>query len=328
MKRKEFISKSLIGMAGLSLGPEMFANNISLPIEVPQIKSSIGKLNQTKIKICIFSKQLQWLNYKDMANAVAEMGYDGIDLTVRADGHVLPERVEEDLPKAVDAAKKAGIEIMMISTDITNACDTKTDRVLKTAAALGIRHYRTNGLNYQKSLDIPDNIEKIKKDFKGLSEINEKYGVRSDYLNHSEEGFGASIWDLWLTLKDLNPEYIGSQYDIKHATIAGAHSWPIGFKLIHKYIRTMVIRDFKWEKINNRWEIKPVAIGQGMVDFEKYFKLVKEFGISGPISVMCDYDLGGAENGAKSLTIPGKNVLDAMSKDLISLKNRMELIGL
>ncbi|PKQ45377.1 sugar phosphate isomerase/epimerase family protein [Confluentibacter flavum] len=328
MKRKEFISTSLLGVVGLSSGQNFFTK-IKAPFEKSSISNlQLGKLDEEKMKICIFSKQLQWLNYQDMAYAVAEMGYDGIDLTVRDNGHVLPERVEEDLPKAVDAAKSAGIEIMMISTDIINANEPKAERILKTAAGLGIHHLRTNGLNYQPDLDIPCNIEKIKQDFIGLSEINKKYGVRSDYLNHSGEGFGSSLWDLWLTLKDLNHEYIGSQYDIKHATISGAHSWPTSFKLIHKYVRTMVVRDFRWEKIGNKWEVIPVAIGEGMVDFDNYFKLVKKYEIKGPISVMCDYNLGGAENGSKSLMIPEKDVLDAMRKDLLSLKSKLELAGI
>jgi hypothetical protein len=55
----------------------------------------------------VFSKCLQWLDYPGMAGITAEAGFDGVDLTVRAGGHVLPERVEEDLPKAVEAAEPA-----------------------------------------------------------------------------------------------------------------------------------------------------------------------------------------------------------------------------
>ena len=51
-----------------------------------------------KLKICVFSKHLQWANVKEAAAVAKEIGYDGIDLTVRAGGHVLPERVEADLP--------------------------------------------------------------------------------------------------------------------------------------------------------------------------------------------------------------------------------------
>ena len=62
-----------------------------------------------RLKIHIFSKHLQFLNYQDLAEAAAEMGFDGIDLTVRPKGHVLPERVESDMPKAVEAMRKVGL---------------------------------------------------------------------------------------------------------------------------------------------------------------------------------------------------------------------------
>ena len=56
----------------------------------------------------MFSKTLHWISdYQILANTVAEMGFDGIDLTVRPEGHVLPEKVILDLPKAVQAAKIA-----------------------------------------------------------------------------------------------------------------------------------------------------------------------------------------------------------------------------
>src|SRR2546423_1681783 len=61
--------------------------------------SSIFHSNvESRLKIHIFSKHLQFLNYNDLAEAAVEMGFDGIDLTVRPKGHVLPERVETDLP--------------------------------------------------------------------------------------------------------------------------------------------------------------------------------------------------------------------------------------
>jgi sugar phosphate isomerase/epimerase len=94
----------------------------------------------------------------------------------------------------------------------------------------------------------------------------------------------------------------------------------VTFKLLHKYIKTLCIRDFRWEKKDNKWDIQPVPLGEGMVDFKKYFAIIKQFRIEGPISLMCDYDLGGAQNGERKLTRPGKEVLQAMKNDLASLK--------
>src|SRR5262245_36164496 len=62
-------------------------------------------------KFCAFEKPLQFLNYDELAEVLAELGFDGIEATVRPGGHVLPERVEDDLPRFVEALKKRGLEI-------------------------------------------------------------------------------------------------------------------------------------------------------------------------------------------------------------------------
>lgn len=306
MNRKDFISSSALATAGVAIPFSSFASSFFPKTE--------------KMKICIFSKQLQWLDYKDMASAVADMGFDGIDLTVRANGHVLPDRVQEDLPKAVDAAAKAGIKILLISTDIQDDKSPQAETILKTASDLGIRYYRSGGLNFKKEISVEKNLEQIKEKFLSLQQLNKKYKLHSDYLNHSGEGFGATLWDLWLTLRDLDPIYVGSQFDIKHASIDGPFSWPVTFKLLHKYIKTLCIRDFRWEKKDNKWDIRPVPLGEGMVDFNKYFGVIKQYQMEGPVSLMCDYDLGGAENGERKLSKPGKEVLQSMKKDLTTLQ--------
>ena len=54
---------------------------------------------------CLFSKHLPDLGWSDLGRAVKESGFDGVDLTVRAKGHVLPERAAADLPRAIDAIR-------------------------------------------------------------------------------------------------------------------------------------------------------------------------------------------------------------------------------
>ena len=80
----------------------------------------LAPLLKTKsdIEVHLFSKHLQFLDSNEMAAATAEMGFDGLDLTVRPKGHVLPERVADDLPKAVEAMKKYDLHPKMMTTNI------------------------------------------------------------------------------------------------------------------------------------------------------------------------------------------------------------------
>ena len=44
------------------------------------------------------------------------MGFNGVDLTVRPNGHVIPESVRDDLPRAIADIKKGGSYCTMITT--------------------------------------------------------------------------------------------------------------------------------------------------------------------------------------------------------------------
>ena len=85
-------------------------------------------------QLVVFSKHLPDLNYEDLGKTAKELGFDGVDLTVRPKGHVLPERVAEDLPRAVDTLRKHGLTVPMITTELTSATDPAAIPTLRTAA--------------------------------------------------------------------------------------------------------------------------------------------------------------------------------------------------
>jgi len=297
----------------------------ALSLPGASIKSNISGTQasiQKHMKVCIFSKHLQWLNYQDMAETAADIGFDGVDLSVRPGGHVLPENVQVDLPKATEAAKKAGIEITMITTAITDPRDSHTESILKTASELGIRYYRMGYFRYEDSKSIPSKLAEVKSIIGDLAAMNKHYGVYGGYQNHAGSNYvGAAVWDLWQLLKDLDRQWIGCQFDIRHATVEGGTAWPIHFRLLSDYIKMIAVKDFRWVKTDQTWKIENCPLGEGMVDFTGYFKMLKQAKISGPISLHLEYPLGGADKGAKELTIKKEEVLAAMRRELKVLRS-------
>lgn len=244
-------------------------------------------------KIIVFSKQLEWIDdYDRLCAVVAEIGFDGLELTVRPDGHVLPERVEEDLPDAAEAAARAGIEITMITTNITDPRDDFAERILETAGRLGIATYRMGGLSYHDSKSIDESLSEYKALFRELADMNRHFGIYGVYQNHAGSSrVSASVWDLWVLLKDLDPTWIGCQYDTRHSQLEGGSWWPIGLRLIHDYVRTTVVKDYKWIEGGDGRRIQNCPIGEGVVDLDNYFALVKQLDIRGPISLHFPYPL-------------------------------------
>jgi L-ribulose-5-phosphate 3-epimerase len=271
-------------------------------------------------KIHIFSKHLQFLNYQDMADVAKELGFDGIDLTVRPKGHVLPEKVETDLPLAVEAMKKAGFAPSLFCTAVEDATNPTDHKVLTTAAKLGFKYYRMNWYRYNDQKTIPQALEEFSDKVTGLSELNAKLGITGCYQNHAGVMVGASMFEIWAMLQKANQQHMGAQYDIRHAIVEGGLSWQTGLNLIRHNIKTIVLKDATWENKNGKTTLQNVPLGQGMVDFDKYFKYIKKNNIQVPFCLHLEYPLGGANQGADKITVDKKVVFDAMKRDLAKAK--------
>ncbi|MCF2498486.1 sugar phosphate isomerase/epimerase family protein [Dyadobacter chenhuakuii] len=301
-RRNFLINSALAGAIAPVIADNAFAARADSAAEVP--------------KINIFSKHLHFLNYSDMADAAKELGFDGIDLTVRPKGHVLPENVENDLPKAAEAMKKAGFTPLMFCTAVEDATNPVDKKLLETASKLGFKYYRMNWYKYNEQQTIPQLLDQYKDKMAGLSQLNNQLGLVGCYQNHAGRLVGASMFEIWEILQKADPKSMGAQYDIRHATLEGGLSWQTGFNLIKPSIKTIVLKDFMWEKTNGKWGPKSVPLGEGMVDFKTYFKLLKDNKVDVPICLHLEYPLGGADQGADKITVDKKVVFDAMRRDL------------
>ncbi len=276
--------------------------------------------------IHVFSKPLHWLSHAETARLVASTGYGGIDYTVRvAQGHVLPERVQEDLPRAVDAAHAAGLKVEMITTDITSLRDKHAETLLRTAAKHGVKYYRLGNFNYDAKLGVVGTHEKLKPGLRELAALNASLGLHGAIQNHAGVRVGSPVWDLYELLRDLDPRGLGIQYDIRHAVVEGGQSWPLALKLLAPWIKCTDIKDFKWEQAPGKATIENVPMGEGIVPFDAYFKLVRELKISGPMSVHLEYapfERSKITEAEKRVQFPA-----LMKRDLAALQGYMAKAG-
>lgn len=307
INRRKFCKVSSASVAGVFFVNKTFSN--------------IFQKDFTLRPVCVFSKCLQFLDYDLLGEVIADIGFDGADLTVRPGGHVSPENVMRDLPRAYKALQKAGVDIPMLTTRIVNPTDKYTEHILGTAADLGIKYYRMGPFDYDHNKTIPQNIDYFRSELEKFEKINQNFGIHGAYQNHSGKRFGGPVWDLYYALKDINPNYMGVQYDIRHATVEGANSWVLGLKLLAPWIKTLDIKDFIWVKDEKgNWIIENVPLGKGMVDFEEYISEIDNLGIKGPFSIHYEYDLGGAEFGNKQITMDKNKIYEYLKNDLYYLK--------
>jgi sugar phosphate isomerase/epimerase len=308
MSRRDFTKLSAIVTAGVPLMG--FSNTLH----------NLTSKASDAIQVNLFSKHLQFLDYDEMSAAAADMGFNGLDLTVRPKGHVWPEKVVADLPKAVAAMKKYGLRPQLMTTNVWDSSSAVHKTVLEAASNLGFTHYRTDWLKYDEHKNLKDSQRLFGEQARALELVNKRFGIVGCYQNHAGKNVGAPIWDLSTILSAAANEFMGCQYDIRHAVVEGGTSWELGLRLIKPYVKSIVIKDFKWAKVNGKWKPVHVPLGEGMVDFNRYFSLLKAYDIQVPVSLHVEHDLGGAERGASTINISKKEVFLRIKKDLTFLK--------
>ena len=280
------------------------------------------------LKVAIFSKHLEFLQGEDLAAGAKEIGFDGIDLAVRKNGHVEPDRVRQDLPPLVALIRKHDLEVPMLTTDIVDADTPYANDILATMADLGIRYYRWGGMKWAEGTSLTQQIAAFKPRVAKLAALNANYQASAMYHTHSGAGLvGASIWDLHEILSGFDPKLVGVNYDVGHATIEGGlGGWIESFRITGDYLRGVAVKDFLWEKgADGKWNAVWKPLGQGMARFPRFFEMLSAARFAGPLQLHFEYSLGGAESGKKTgLTMSRAEIFAAMKRDVNTLRGYLK----
>ncbi|QDT13838.1 sugar phosphate isomerase/epimerase family protein [Planctomycetes bacterium K23_9] len=239
----------------------------------------------SKNKICVFTKPFNSLSFDELADKIAELGFDGIEAPIRKGGHIETQAIADELPKLVDALQKRNLEITLATSDINDPDDPLTQKFLRTLGTLGIQRYRMKYFHYDFDLSLEEQWQEWRPKLKQLAAMNHEYGVQGLYQNHAGTKYlGASIWDLREVMGDIEPTDLGVAFDIRHATAEGTSTWPVAFRAIQPNLGMVYVKDFA---IQNK-KVTNVPLGEGYVD-KSFFKMLAKTGYAGPISLHEEY---------------------------------------
>jgi sugar phosphate isomerase/epimerase len=315
MHRRQFLKSVPLALPVLSALPAFAAADEA---------SSKSKQAATPLadRICLFTDHLDDFGYAygDVARMLSQLKIAGPDLTVRPGGLVAPQRVVEELPKAVAACRDHGLRVPMISTGLTSAKDPVAANTLTTAGKLGIRYYKLGYYGYNDLTQWRQQLDATRKELEPLLELGHSAGMTAGFHNHSGPSVGGAIWDTWELLDGLDPKRVGFYFDPAQATIEGGnHAWKLGLARVAPRLVMLAIKDFIWEKSDGKWRTHWVPLGEGMVRWPEFFALVRKFTFEGPISLHIEYDPGGNTKTARF-----ENSLAAAERDLKFLRAQLQ----
>ena len=225
---------------------------------------------QAKSQYHLFSRSFGAMDYDRLSETAAAAGYDGIEWTVRPGGHVLPERVREDLPRAAAAARRQGLKNVMLVTGFDRGDAPHCGDLFRTAADCGFSKIRTGHQLYDEKRDLKWNIARIHSNFASFAALGEKTGVQAAFQNHDAWNaavFGSSVWDLGEATDGLDPRWMAVQFDVHHCFFQIRSAWMHGFDRVADRVGSLVLKDGFHGPSGGR---RNCPAGEGKVPFKAF----------------------------------------------------------
>jgi sugar phosphate isomerase/epimerase len=243
-----------------------------------------------------FTKSFQDMPIPDVCRAFQSIGLDGLDLTVRPKGHILPENAEQELPQACAAAKEAGVKILFLTTMIDEP-DKNAERILATAREQGIDRVKIGYYRYKTFGTLAQQLKETTKKIGKVAKLCQKYEVLPCVHVHSNAFIPSHGTQLYQLIQDYSPQEIGAYVDTLHMVKEGSgDGWRQGLDLLGPWIALCAVKNFAWERGDGRdkyghqkWEAKTVPVADGISPIPQFVDALRKLGYKGTFSLHSEF---------------------------------------
>lgn len=243
-----------------------------------------------------FTKSFQDMPIPDVCRAFQSIGLNGLDLTVRPKGHILPENAEQELPQACAAAKEAGVKILFLTTMIDEP-DKNAERILATAREQGIDRVKIGYYRYKTFGTLAQQLKETTKKIGKVAKLCQKYEVLPCVHVHSNAFIPSHGTQLYQLIQDYSPQEIGAYVDTLHMVKEGSgDGWRQGLDLLGPWIALCAVKNFAWERGDGRdkyghqkWEAKTVPVADGISPIPQFVDALRKLGYKGTFSLHSEF---------------------------------------
>jgi sugar phosphate isomerase/epimerase len=249
------------------------------------------------MELVMFSKMLKrtgGLSVAEAGNRIADLGFDGVDLTVRPGGHVDPEAAADRLPEAVATLEEKGLSVPMVTTSITGADEAHAEEIFAVADAEGVDYLKLGYWDCGGGGSVHDGIGAMRENVEGIREMAASYDVTPAVHTHSGDFLSANPALFWETLREGDPENLGIYVDPGHLTLEGGLSGrDMTIDLVGEYVTMVSVKDVGWFREESgdgvAWEHRMIPLDEGMVPWGSVFDTLRKVGFDGPVSIHSEY---------------------------------------
>jgi sugar phosphate isomerase/epimerase len=248
------------------------------------------------MRFVLFTDNLNALAVPELCVEAKRLGFDGLDLTLRPGGHVLPENAEVGLAEAKRAADAEGMTIPMVTTALTDTDSPHAEAVFAAAAHYGARRLKLGYWPYEPFGTVLKQIDDCRAKLDRLATLGERYGVLPCVHCHSGPILANGGPMLYLILRGFDPARVGAYADPMHMTVEGGLSgWEMGLDLLAPWLALVGVKNFRWaqdgrdDKGQARFRPEYVPLPDGQAPLPQFVARLKELKYDGVVSVHAEY---------------------------------------
>jgi hypothetical protein len=257
----------------------------------------------------------------EMAQTLDEIGLD-LELTLRKQGHITPEKAPDELPVMVAALAKKQRRILWVAMDTVRPDEPHWQQALRTAKQLGIPQYRHRGFQYVAGKPLKAQLANFHSMAKEFAAANKEIGIQAVYQIHAgKQMAGSAAWDLDILLGDIDPKYFGVAFDTQHVMMEQSLAWPNAVELLAPRTVALCVKSFQWEGDHT----VEVPLGQGRVKKDIVDQVIAAHGGPLPICIHIEHFLNSAGKLAPVPFAQRAKIVEAFRADARVLKGWLGL---
>ena len=259
--------------------------------------------------VCLYSQHLIKVEYEQLGMILKDLGFDGCNLAVIPGGHVPPEKAGSDLMRAVEAVAGIGLDVPILSTSANSAMDMNGRQLLAVAGFLQIPLVRSGAWHYGTG-DPEARATEVQREMLNFASICRAYNITLCLPNLTGDAVGAAVWDYSGMLRGVDPRIVGYDFDPGCALRAnGPEGAESAFRVALPRLKAVTASDVAWTKEGSQLKSAPCPLGEGSVDWPRFFAALAKAKFVGPITLEMRYNPA--------------NELPAMRKDLDFLRKQI-----
>jgi sugar phosphate isomerase/epimerase len=262
-------------------------------------------------EVIVYSQNLSQIGYPELGDIVKQIGFDGVDLSVFPGGHVEPRIANVDEVRAFEVMEGSGLSVPLITTTVTSVTDRSSLSVVAFAGMSHVPMFRPGTWSYGTAPNLLQRLAEVQRDLGGLIAVGRQYGTAAAFHNPAGNNVGAAVWDIQRVIEPFDPNSVGFYFDIANAAAnGGAGAWEIALRLALPRLKAVTIQDFVWEKQNGALQMTKCPLGQGIVDWSKFFQMLAQANYAGPVTIDVQY--------------PAKDMPSALTRDLQFTRKQLQ----